>query len=110
MDSSSKKVRVRGKIIHTQSREIIANILMFFKQEAENGVTIPLTNYKQRLFAATKILEITYRRISKESNSIERGETSSFLSPRKERLKRCTKKDILPAEKESIRNIIHIFI
>ncbi|KAK4886753.1 hypothetical protein RN001_003024 [Aquatica leii] len=109
MDSSSKKVGVRGKIIHSQGREIIANVLKFFKQEAENGVTIPLTNFKQRLLAATKISEISYRRISKESDSIERGETSSFSSPRKERPKRCTKKDVLPAEKQIIRNIIHNF-
>ncbi|KAK4881538.1 hypothetical protein RN001_004857 [Aquatica leii] len=109
MHSSSMKIGVRGKIINSQGREIIANVLKFFKQEAENGVTVPLTNFKQRLLAATKFSETSYRRISKVSDSIERGETSSFSSPSKERPKRCTKKDILPAEKQIIRYIIHKF-
>lgn len=37
-----KLVGLRGKILLSQSREIISNAARFFMNEAENGVTIPI--------------------------------------------------------------------
>lgn len=43
---SPKKVGKRGVIIHSQGREIVSNVSNFMKKEAEDGITIPLKNYR----------------------------------------------------------------
>jgi hypothetical protein len=59
--SSSKKLGIKGKVIHRQGREIIPNILNFVKEEAASETAIiPLANFKARLIAATKISESSY--------------------------------------------------
>ncbi|KAK9759305.1 hypothetical protein QE152_g143 [Popillia japonica] len=60
--SSSTKIG-KGHIIHSQAREILANVMQFMKEEAtNNSCGIPLTNFKERFLAATKVSEKTYRR------------------------------------------------
>jgi hypothetical protein len=77
--SSSKKLGIKGKVIHSQGREIISNILNFMKQETANGTTIiPLANFKARLIAATKISESSYRRIAKEPADVASGAVPCF--------------------------------
>ncbi|KAK9738069.1 hypothetical protein QE152_g10196 [Popillia japonica] len=62
-----------------QAREIIANVLQFMKDEAANKCcTIPITNFKERLIAATKIAERTSRDIVKEADDVRLGAASGF--------------------------------
>jgi hypothetical protein len=69
--SSFKKLGIKGKVIHSQGREIISNILNFMKEEAANGtIIIPLANFKARLIAARKISESSYRRIAKDAADV----------------------------------------
>jgi hypothetical protein len=61
----------RGKILHSQAREIIANVIAFMKHESEcvrnnRELTIPIINYKQRVMASTGISEKMYKTITKE--------------------------------------------
>lgn len=57
---SEKKVGVCGKVLHSQAREIVANVINFMKQEATNGnPVIPLENFKKRVLAATGIGEFS---------------------------------------------------
>lgn len=73
----------RGKILHGQAREVIANVLAFMKKEAEDGGTkIPISNYKQRVMAATGISEKMYKNIIKESKAVACGALPTFLTPR----------------------------
>lgn len=110
MPPAKQTVGIKGKIIHSQGREIISNVLEFMKQEANNGVpTIPLTNFKERLLAATKISDNTYRRIIKETQQIETGASTSFSSPRKQRPRTCLKRTVCDGELAVIRSIIHNF-
>lgn len=111
MASAKKTVGIKGKVIHSQAREIISNVLQFMKDEAENGgtPTIPLTNFKQRLIAATKISESTYKRISKERKSVHSRASSSFSTPHKDRPRQCTKSNLSEGEIQNIRSIIHDF-
>ncbi|KAK5645689.1 hypothetical protein RI129_004153 [Pyrocoelia pectoralis] len=58
--------------------------MKFMKEEAANGdPIIPLSNYKQRVLAATGISESSYKRILKEAESVDTGASTSFSSPRK---------------------------
>ncbi|KAK9737059.1 hypothetical protein QE152_g11004 [Popillia japonica] len=83
--STSTKI-CKGRILHSQAREIIANVLQFMKDEAANKCcTIPITNFKERLIAATKIAERTSRDIVKEADDVRLGAASGFSSPSKKR-------------------------
>ncbi|KAJ3637400.1 hypothetical protein MTP99_000863 [Tenebrio molitor] len=85
----------RGKILHSQAREIIANVIAFMKHESEcvrnnRELTIPIINYKQRVMASTGISEKMYKTITKESKPA--GASTSFSTPRKKRpQKKCVK-------------------
>lgn len=43
---SPKKFGKQGLIIRSQGREIICNVSNFMKKEAEEGITIPLKNFR----------------------------------------------------------------
>lgn len=110
MASSSKKVGVKGKVIHSQGREIIANVLKFMKEEAENKhPIIPLTNYKERLMRAVGISDVTYRSIAKEAEDVNSGKVASFGTPHKTRPRKSTKSTLRPEDTDTIRSIIHNF-
>jgi hypothetical protein len=85
-----------GKIINSQTREVIAKVMKFMKEEATNGIQIPVANFKARVLAATGIGENTYRRIQKEAQRVATGEIPKFTSPKKNR-KRATPKSDLQA-------------
>jgi hypothetical protein len=53
--ATHKKVGVPRKGTHSQTKEVIANVFKFMREEAEKGITIPLANFKQRLITATGI-------------------------------------------------------
>ncbi|KAJ3664258.1 hypothetical protein Zmor_008441 [Zophobas morio] len=77
-----KQVGVRGRIVNSQSREVIANVLRFMKKEATKGApVIPISNYKQRLIEATGISDRVYRQVVKDMELIEAGKLSTFTAP-----------------------------
>ena len=107
--SVAKSIGIRGKAIHSQAREVIANVLQFMKEEAEHGLKIPLANFRERLLAATKISEGTYRKIKSEADGVQTGKTASFTSPKKNRLRAKPKSDLNEGQIEAVRSIIHNF-
>ncbi|KAI4458687.1 hypothetical protein MML48_7g00020789 [Holotrichia oblita] len=108
--STPKKVGVKGKIIHSQGREIIANVLKFMKEEAGNNTpTIELSHYKERLLAATGISDSTYRSIVKEVGGIDAGGVTSFSSTGKKQSRPSPKSTLRTEEKQTIRTIVHNF-
>lgn len=107
--STKKSIGIKGKVIHSQAREVIASVLQFMKEEAEHGLKIPLTNFKERLIAATNISESTYRKIKTEADNILTGKTTSFTSPRKSRPRSNPKSDLNEGQIEAVRSIIHNF-
>ncbi|KAK9679633.1 hypothetical protein QE152_g39845 [Popillia japonica] len=105
--STSTKIG-KGRILHSQAREIIANVLQFMKDEAANKCcTIPITNFKERLIAATKTMERTYRDIVKEADV--RLRAASGFSSRKKRKRPSPKSLMAERETEVIRTIVHNF-
>ena len=105
---SEKKVGVCGKVLHSQAREIVANVINFMKQEATNGnPVIPFENFKKRVLAATGIGEFSYRKVQKESQEIAASSNSKFRSPRKNINRPKPKSNLSEGETETIRSIIH---
>ncbi|RZC40798.1 uncharacterized protein BDFB_007977, partial [Asbolus verrucosus] len=102
----------QDKILYSQAREIIANVLIFMKNEAEdfheNNVTsIPIANYKQRVMAAIRISEKMYKTIVKEEKDVNTGASTSFLS--QESSVHVKKHQLVEGEKHAVRAIIHEF-
>lgn len=107
--SSNKTIGVSGKIIDSQARELISNVLDFMKKEATEGLTIPLTNFKQRLLLATKISDKTYRSICKEKNMLDVGAKCSFSSPKRTRRKKNSPKLFNDEQIRILKNAIYNF-
>jgi hypothetical protein len=104
--SPEKQVGVRGKIVSSQSREVIANVLKFMKKEAAKGAPIiPITSYKQRLMEATGISDRVYRQVCKDMDRIEAGEIATFTSPRAKSHPKCDI-EIVEVKTEEIINIM----
>jgi hypothetical protein len=93
-----------GKIINSQTREVIAKVMKFMKEEATNGIQIPVANFKARVLAATGI-----GRIQKEAQRVAIGEIPKFTSPKKNRKRATPKSDLQEGEIQAIRSIIHNF-
>jgi hypothetical protein len=106
--TSKRKIGVQGKDLRSQTKEVIANVLQFFKDEAEHGPRIPLTNFKVRLMAATGISERSYRMISKESKESEPTSTS-FSSPSKRKCPESSPDSKCAGALQCIRDIIYNF-
>lgn len=110
MASSSTTNIGKGHIIHSQGREILANVMQFMKEEAANNACgIPLTNFKERFLAATKVSEKTYRSVVKEMKDISTGASTSFSSPPKKRNKPSPKSTLMEWQTEIIRTFVHNF-
>jgi hypothetical protein len=103
---SGKTVGIKGKIIRSQAREIIASVLELLKKKQHMAVS---QFRKKRLLAATKISDKTYRQVTKEIAEIEYGEKFAFSSPPKKRTCFKPKSGLVQGEIETIRSIIHDF-
>ncbi|XP_056643683.1 uncharacterized protein LOC130449728 [Diorhabda sublineata] len=79
------------------------------KKEADEGVTIPLKNYRERVLAATGVSRSTFQEISKEAQKVEwRGPSTSFQSPKKIRNTKKRKLDrISPDQTKSKRAMLN---
>lgn len=78
-------------------------------KEAKEGVTIPLSNFKERILAATKIGEFTYRKVTSEMKDISQGKATKFSSPKKNTRRPNPKSNLYQGELEQIKSIIHNF-
>ncbi|XP_072390266.1 uncharacterized protein Polr1E isoform X1 [Diabrotica undecimpunctata] len=67
-----QQLGTRGRIIHSQAREVIHNVFKFMKDEARNGIRIPISNYRARVLKATGISKCTYSKIT--TREFKRGE------------------------------------
>ena len=102
-----------GRVIHSQAREIIANVLEFMQEEAKRkDCIIPIANYRARVLAATKISLSSYHRIFKATKGEQQPiKDSTVISPSPPR-----KRNVLPRQRQlmewqtdRIRNIVHRF-
>lgn len=67
-----KTLGIKGKVIHRQAREVINNVFTFMKYEAQNGIKIPISNYRERVLRATGISKCTYSKIT--TREFQRGD------------------------------------
>jgi hypothetical protein len=59
--------KLKGKVLHSQTREVVNNVLKFMEEEARIGTcTIPIKKAQKRTAAAVGIGERTVRKIKKE--------------------------------------------
>lgn len=84
--------KIKGKKLHSQTKEVINNVLTFMKTEAAEGITIGLEKVQERVKKATGVSRSSIQRISAEAKKIESGQIVSFETPDK---KRTTKKRVL---------------
>jgi hypothetical protein len=99
-------------ILHSQAREIVANVVDFMKKEAEhfrrrNEPLIPLKNFRERIMVATGITKRMYTSISKESTNVAFDASTSFSALIKKRQRK--KYELVEGEKHAIRTIVNEF-
>jgi hypothetical protein len=78
--------KLKHRILHSQTREVVWNVLKFVELEAEQGsFTIPISKAQERTEAATGVTLCTVRKIKSEGKSlVTTGQgNSSFLTPNK---------------------------
>jgi hypothetical protein len=78
--------KLQGKVIHSQTQEVVANVYKFMKIEADAGVPTNLKKTQKIEAEATGVSERSVRRIVKEIKTIEFGASTSFVTPHEERL------------------------
>lgn len=108
------KTKLKGRILHSQSREVVSNVYKFMKKEADDkSLSIPLAKARARTAVATGVSEREITRINNELKKItlhsDNGE-SSFSTPNK--LKGSRKRPITGLDefdKALIRRIVYEF-
>ena len=101
-DCSTKKLG--GKVLHSQSREIIFNVYSFMKKEAENGEPSNLSRVQTRVAEATGVSVSSLKRILKEQKS-----GKGFSTPHKKRPRRKVKTVIDDFDKCVVRRTVNEF-
>lgn len=75
---------LKGKILNSQTREVIANVIHFMRKEAVTNQ--PLKDFKkvqERVVLATGVSLSSVQKIAREMKLIEDGECASFVTPNK---------------------------
>ena len=93
--------KLKGKVLHSQTREVVANVYRFMRKEAVQGAPIKLKKVLERVSEATGVSLSSVRRIKSELQSIESGESVSFTTPHKER-PRISRKATLDSFNEAV--------
>lgn len=107
---SPKKSTVRNKTVRSQSREIVANVHAFMKNEADEGTfIIDLKKVQERVSKATGVSKRSVIRIMKEHKGVCEGLNDTFSTPGKKHKvpKRVTEIDDF--DKCVIRRTVHNF-
>lgn len=109
----SFKSKIGGKVIHSQSREIVSNVYKFMKEEADRGtLTIPLSKARQRTAAATGVSERIVTKINTELqklNESRESELTCFSTPNKNRIRRRPVTDLDDFDKCVVRRLVYNF-
>ncbi|KAJ8870917.1 hypothetical protein PR048_027219 [Dryococelus australis] len=78
-------LKLKGRILYSQSREIVHNVLMFMEEEARNGIcSIPVENAQFRTTCATGVLERSIRKIKNEAKDTTKESGLLFSTPNKQ--------------------------
>lgn len=73
-----------GKVLNSQSREIVSSVYKFMKEESNSGVTIPMQKARERTAAATGVSLRTISRINKELEAVRVSDGEKCLvTPKK---------------------------
>lgn len=105
----SVKTKLGGrKVIHSQAREVVANVYHFMKREAETNAPINLKKVQERVVQATGVSESTLRRILKEEKKCSTSGTS-FSTPNKVRKRKKTKTDLDDFDLGVVRRTVNDF-
>lgn len=106
----SFKSKLKHKVLSSQSRELVANVLKFMTEESEELV-IPLNKVQERVAAAAGLSLRTIQRIRSEMKLIELGECSSYCTPNKKRVKSAPKSKLEDFDKSVLRRtVINYFV
>ena len=102
--------KLKKKVLHGQSREIVSNLLSFMKMEArraleENPPIIPLSQVHERVAAATGVSLRTIQRVASERKKVATGEKTCFETPSKTRDKK-TQRRLNDADLPILRRVI----
>jgi len=77
--------KLKGKILHSQTREVIYNVLLTFMEvEARNKEpSIPIKNAQLRSAEATGVSRTAVQKIKREGNKPDVAKGTSFSTPNK---------------------------
>jgi hypothetical protein len=95
--------------LRSQTREIIGRVTDFMKNEAEEGVQIPIANFKERILKATRIGKTAYESIAKEKKKIHSGEKKSVFDASKRKVTTLGYKPSRKCEKKTIQQLFYDF-
>jgi hypothetical protein len=101
LQEGKKRVKRSGE------HEIMYNVHKFMKL-SEVGITIPLSSVQKRVTEARHVSR-TFCRIVKEDENVKHVVAMPFLTPRKLRLKKCTKSILDGFDGAVLRRIVHNF-
>lgn len=101
--------KLKGKVVHSQSREIVANIYKFMLREARTGAPIKLKSVQERVVEATGLSLSSVRRIKNELEDIESGNSVSFSTPHKDRPRKSRKAALDRFNEEVVRRTVNDF-
>lgn len=104
--------KLNGKVVHSQTREVVYNVLKFMDREARTGeLIVPLKKVQERAASATGVGVRTVRKIKAEGDKLASASTypSTFSTPNK---KRDPKKPVTELDSFDVcvvRRVIHNF-
>ncbi|KAG5876616.1 hypothetical protein JTB14_010106 [Gonioctena quinquepunctata] len=76
------KSQVKNKVLSGQSRELVANLIKFMREEATRKYfIIPVSKVTERVVAALGVSKRSVERISKEMKMVQEVQMSSFATP-----------------------------
>lgn len=105
--------KLGGKIVHSQSREIVSNVYQFMKKEARgNAVSVPLAKARLRTKIATGVSEREITRINSELRKLRTNEDNvlnSFSTPNKNQKRKKPITGIDDFDKCVIRRLVYDF-
>lgn len=96
-----------SKVLSSQTREVVANVIFFMQREAEdNKLLKDFKKVQERVAMATGVSLSTIRRISSEMKSVEESASASFSTPNKKRQRTVSKSQLDEADKGILRRFI----
>lgn len=106
------KVGIGGKVLNSQSREIVSNVYKFMKEESISGTpNIPVKKARERTAAATGVSIRSISRINKELDylRVSEDEPKAFLTPNKSRKRQKPVTDLDQFDECVVRKLVYEF-